>query len=108
MNDKKIKPRKRSLENEINQISRMFFLAREVDEFEKLSDIDAVDEKERYVSRVRAAFDSLKEEEKEMINNEFFYENYPFWWVNKYSRSAFYRLRNRSMFNFKKAFENAI
>lgn len=96
------------LENEINQIAEMYFSAisskndEEVlyDSEEELSDY------ERFVLRIRRAFESLNKEEQLFINNEFFYQDYPNWWKKRYSKAAFFKIRNRSMKRFKEAFDH--
>lgn len=61
-----------------------------------------------FVMIVNRAYYQLSDEEQEIINNDFFYEAYPYWWKGRYPKSSYYRLRKRSMKKFKEAFENEI
>ncbi len=60
-----------------------------------------------YVERVRTAYQTLEPVEKLIINNEYFFENYPFWWTQLYSKSSFYRYKRNAMKHFLGTF-NAI
>lgn len=57
-----------------------------------------------YIKRVENVFDKLDHVSKMIINKEFFYNDYRMWWVSVYSRSTFYRLRNRAILLFLEAF----
>ena len=67
---------------------------------------EAMCDYERFVIRVRNAYDKLDNVEKAFINNDFFFEKYPFWWQNIYSKTTYYRLKRRSMTNFMEALNN--
>ena len=53
-----------------------------------------------YLQRVECAYCLLDEKEKNLINNEFFFQNYQYWWVGLYSKTVFYRLKKRTMLKF--------
>lgn len=55
---------------------------------------------QQFVLRVHRAYDELDDEEKEFINNDFFYDEYPKWWVTKYSMSSYYRKKKITMRKF--------
>ncbi|MBO4856218.1 MAG: hypothetical protein J5511_02455 [Bacilli bacterium] len=60
-----------------------------------------------FVNRVKTAYAQLDGLEQRIINNEFFYQDYPNWWKHKYCKSTFYRIKKKSMVNFLEAFEHA-
>ena len=60
-----------------------------------------------FVNRVKNAYATLDCLEQRIINNEFFYQEYPDWWRHTYCRSTFYRIKKKSMKNFLEAFEHA-
>lgn len=60
----------------------------------------------RFIKRVEKAYSKLDNLDQYFINNEFFYEAYPFWWKKIYSKTTYYRLMRKSMTHFKEAFDN--
>ena len=96
------------LEKTINAIAEMYFWAISKKDYEQMI-FDAENELsdyERFVIRVRHAFDKLSQTEKEFINNDFFYQEYPDWWKGKYSKATYFKIHKRSMLSFKEAFEH--
>ena len=59
-----------------------------------------------YVLRVETAYEKLDPIDQDFINNDFFYQKYPMWWKDIYSKTTYYRLKRKSMESFKEAFEN--
>ncbi len=57
-----------------------------------------------YLLRVEKAYRSLDERERNLINNEFFFQNYQNWWMGIYSKTSFYRFKKRAMLRFLEAF----
>ena len=57
-----------------------------------------------YLFKVNRAYRSLDEEEKNLINNEFFFQNYQTWWIGLYSKAYFYRFKRKAMLKFLEAF----
>lgn len=99
----------KSLSEKVQEISSLYFLAlRRVREGECVSDSGSVahDDQQFFIYRVRFAFHSLEDAEKIIINNEFFYNAYPGWWKEAFTRSTFYRLKKRCMLHFLEAFES--
>lgn len=97
----------KELKKEISKISDLYFLALKNYKRATISDSKrTINEYEKFILRVRRAFSSLDSIDKELINNDFFYQAYEDWWIKKYSRSTYYRLKARSMFRFKEAFDN--
>lgn len=59
-----------------------------------------------YVYNVKKAISSLNEEEREIIQREFFYNNGdPMWWSKYYSRSTYYRKRSLAVKSFMENYE---
>lgn len=85
----------------IQKIADDYFVAR--DKIQKRKRIkNSLD----YVTRVKKAYEQLDPVDQNFINNEFFYQKYPMWWQDIYSKTTFYRLKRKSMESFKEAFEN--
>lgn len=53
-----------------------------------------------YVSCVENVFAALDPVDKMIINNDFFYENYKFWWEKIYSHNSYYRIRTKAINSF--------
>ena len=106
-NSKKIELKE--LTNFIQKIADMYFLAIRNNEEEMLSEnTEHYNDYERFVFKVRNAFESLSREEKILINNEFFYQDYPNWWRKSYSPNRYYRMKRKSMLRFKEALDHEI
>lgn len=73
--------------------------------FELRQSRDQPDE-DSYLMKVQKAYNSLSESEKNLINNEFFYQNYNLWWQGLYSKATFYRYKKGAMMSFLEAFYN--
>ena len=57
-----------------------------------------------FISKVERAYESLDDGEKNLINNEFFYQSYNQWWETIYSKASFYRYKKMAMEKFLGAF----
>lgn len=89
-----------SLEGYVQSIANHYFLA-----INNLK-VDREDsESNSYIMRVRNAYLELDGVMRKFINNDFFYEDYPFWWKRYYSKATYYRLKRKSMLKFKEAFD---
>lgn len=53
-----------------------------------------------FLLKVQAAYDSLNDLERNLINNEFFHQNYNQWWKPLYSKTTFYRYKKEAMQKF--------
>lgn len=53
-----------------------------------------------YIARIEKAFKSLDTDSRRIINNDFFFNNYKFWWLELYSTSTYYRLKRVAMCRF--------
>ena len=89
------------LNDYVKKIADDYFVARE-----KIRNSEDSETNSNYVMRVKNAFNKLDPIGQSFINNEFFYQKYPFWWEDIYSKTTYYRLKRKSMESFKEAFEN--
>ena len=53
-----------------------------------------------FLMKVQKAYESLDDLEKNLINNEFFHQNYNQWWKPLYSKATFYRYKKEAMQKF--------
>ncbi|MCQ2086942.1 MAG: hypothetical protein MJZ37_02570 [Bacilli bacterium] len=61
-----------------------------------------------YVARVENSYKELDENQKLIVNNDFFYQNsYPFWWETYFSKSSYYRIKKIAMSKFLRNFMDA-
>jgi len=58
-----------------------------------------------FVLKVEKVFESMDSVSKEIINNDFFFQSYPFWWVKVYSRTTYYRLKSQAIREFMEVYE---
>lgn len=100
------------MEIRLSQISARYLLCKEwlkrkqgkISSGEK----DTEDHFGTYVKRVEKSFDGLDENQKKVINNDFFYQSsYPFWWESFFAKSTYYRIKKIAMTSFLKNFKDA-
>ena len=98
------------LDKKMKAVAKNYFISRKIQELDELAMKDAEEiEKTQhsvYVRRIERAFNSLSREEQTFINNDYFYEAYPFWWLKQYPPSTYYRIKKKSVINFLKALYN--
>lgn len=68
-------------------------------------DKDALLDYQRYIHKIEKVFSLLDSVEQEIINNDFFYQSYPYWWTGIYSKTTYYRLRSNAVRKFVKAYD---
>lgn len=86
----------KELENKMQEIADKFFYAKKKKE-----------ESEQYalfLNKVEKAYNTLSDLEKNLINNEFFYQSYSQWWRPLFSKATFYRYKKDTMQKFLEAF----
>ena len=86
-------------------VADKFFFAKKMCEMKKghLLGEDVPYEQDPYdyfMLKVQAAYDSLDDLQKNLINNEFFHQNYNQWWKALYSKASFYRHKKDAMQKF--------
>ena len=89
----------------VEMIAERFFMAKMVQHQQQTGVIKENDSpSNHYLLKVEDAYRKLDERERNLINNEFFYQNYHYWWVGLYSKTSFYRFKKRAMLKFLEAF----
>ena len=93
-------------------VADRFFLARRMTTTEEegcIAECDLGNESEciQFLDKVFKAFGTLSEAERNLINNEFFFQSYHNWWESIYSKATFYRYKKKAMVKFLGAFYNA-
>ena len=90
----------------VNAIAEKFFRTRQTNaDYIRQNPLSDIDEN-AYLLKVQKAYNSLSENEKNLINNEFFYQSYTWWWKALYSKATFYRYKREAMRKFLEAFYN--
>ena len=92
-------------------VAERFFFAREAqscDSGDYIAENDLVGliNHKQYIQKVCNAFSKLNNNERNLINNEFFFQSYHNWWESIYSKATFYRYKKKAMVNFLEAFYN--
>ena len=97
-----------SLTRHMELIAKTFFeFKKEKREVYHLSDIDSIDSKHSqtsFVRQVEEAYGGLNPIEQLFINNDFFYEDYPDWWKELYTRTQYTRYMKRAIIHFLRLF----
>lgn len=93
-------------------VADRFFLARRIKAIQDGDyiaefDMGDVSDHQEYINKVSKAFASLSEAERNLINNEFFFQSYHNWWESIYSKATFYRYKKKAMAKFLGAFYDA-
>lgn len=99
-----------SLSKKIQEIAIKYFNSRKeinsLGGFLNPNNIDIDNPFSIYIEKVQHAYESLTDIERAIINNDFFYQNYPKWWEGYYKRSTYYRYKSIAMKKFIEVFEN--
>ena len=90
----------------VDDIAERFFQTRQNHSFLDDDNPTNIQDETIYLSKVQKAYDSLSDSEKNLINNEFFYQSYSWWWKAIYSKATFYRYKKEAMRKFLEAFYN--
>ena len=99
----------KDLEEMVLVIAEKFFFAKGIHDHsshDRLAENDFDEDcpYDNYLLKVQAAYDTLNECDKNLINNEFFYQGYSRWWEPLYSKATFYRYKKEAMQRFLGAF----
>lgn len=86
--------------NSFNQEALLFDSDSKYKSFWKYSSEKTLNDEEREIVRINFILSSLPIKEKEIIWNEFFFSEDKFWWMRKYNRSTYYRLRSKAIDDF--------
>ena len=96
----------KQLNEMIEEVAYRFFIAKRLITMRQRGEILEEDNPpyQVYLLRVEKAYRSLDERERNLINNEFFFQNYQNWRIGIYSKTSFYRFKKRTMLRFLEAF----
>ena len=98
----------KSLSRHMTLIAKTFFdFKKEEKENNCLADVDQSDSKHSqssFVRRVKESYEGLNPIEQLFINNDFFYEDYPEWWTELYTKTQYTRFLKRSIIHFLRLF----
>ena len=99
----------KDLDQMLSDIADKFFLAKRVKDNPDVlmlaeSPVDESYTIDDFIVKVEQAYETLNDGEKNLINNEFFYQSYQEWWKPLYSKSSFYRYKKSAMEKFLGAF----
>ena len=96
----------KQLNEMIEEVAYRFFVAKRLNTMKQRGEMLEEDNPPYlvYLLRVEKAYRSLDERERNLINNEFFFQNYQNWWIGIYSKTSFYRFKKRTMLRFLEAF----
>lgn len=102
----------KDLNDMVLAIAEKFFMAKKIHNCRLAdrvaeNDFDEQCPFDHYLLKVESAYETLSESEKNLINNEFFFQNYHQWWKPIYSKATFYRYKKEAMQKFLGAFFNA-
>ena len=95
----------KELDQMTSEIAEKFFLAKQIkdsDNTELINEKEFIEgySFESFLSKVEEAYNALSDLEKNLINNEFFYQSYSQWWKPLYSKATFYRYKKEAMQKF--------
>lgn len=96
----------KELSEMVEEVAERFFAAKKMCYISKRGELIAESDTPclLYLSKVEGAYHTLDERERNLINNEFFYQNYHDWWIGLYSKTSFYRFKRKAMLKFLEAF----
>ena len=99
----------KDLDQQLTDIADKFFFAKKIKDNPEaitLAETSFDDDYsiDSFISKVERAYESLDDGEKNLINNEFFYQSYNQWWEPLYSKASFYRYKKIAMEKFLGAF----
>ena len=97
----------KSLTKHMEIISKTYFIDRTKQQTYCLNDSSIHMEtspKALFISKVEESFEKLDALEKLIINNDFFYEDYDYWWDEIFSKKSYLYLKKRAIVHFLKSF----
>ena len=99
----------KDLNQRLLDISEKFFLAKKVKDNPDVlilaeSPFDEDCSLDEFISKVQQAYETLDDNEKNLINNEFFYQDFPEWWKPIYSKKHFTQLKKIAIYKFMEAY----
>ena len=97
-----------TLTKRMQEIANMFFTSKKyADITPKLYDIETDTSQNQYtlfVKKVENAYSQLDPLEQLFINNDFFYQNYPYWWMEVYTKQNYTLYKRKAIIHFLRSF----
>ena len=101
-----------TLSKRMQEIANMFFTSKKyADITPKLYDVESDTTQNQYtlfVKKVEDAYAKLDPLEQLFINNDFFYQNYPYWWMEVYSKQNYLHFKKKAVIHFLRSFFNEV
>ena len=57
-----------------------------------------------FINRMQSTFLTLNKEEQKIINNDYFFEDYPYWWESIYSKKDYFQIKRQALIHFLRTF----
>ena len=95
------------LTKKMEMIAKVYFISKTTGSDCFLNDIkhdQSTNRGEEFISRVEETYILLGPLEQLIINNDFFYEDYPDWWVELFSKTTYLMLKRKALIHFLKIF----
>ena len=95
----------KDLDQMTSDVAERFFFAKKMHDMNKEhllgeSSFNEQNPFDFFLLKVQEAYESLNDLERNLINNEFFYQSYNQWWKPLYSKATFYRYKKEAMQKF--------
>ena len=101
-----------TLSKRMQEIANMFFTSKRIaDVAPKFYDVETDTSENQYtvfVKKVEDAYKTLDPLEQLFINNDFFYQNYPNWWMEVYDKRTYSSIKKKAIIHFLRSFFNEI
>ncbi len=97
-----------TLTKRMQEIANMFFTSKKfADITPKLYDVETDTSQNQYtlfIQKVHDAYETLDPLEQLFINNDFFYQNYPYWWMETYTKQNYAHYKKKAIIHFLRSF----
>ena len=97
-----------TLSKRMQEIANMFFTSKKYEDITpKLYDSESGRKQNQYtvfIKKVEDAYARLDPLEQLFINNDYFYQNYPYWWMEVYSRNTYLHYKKKALISFLRTF----
>ena len=97
----------KNLMKRMEMIAKVYFLSKTTGTDCYLNDIkhdQSTNSGKAFISRVEETYLVLGPLEQLIINNDFFYEDYPNWWEELFSKTTYLMLKRKALIHFLKIF----
>lgn len=97
-----------TLDREMQLVANSYFTSKKKKEKEQfLYDVDAnveINDCNLYIKKVESAFNKLEPIEQLFINNDYFFEDYPNWWMQNFSEKTYLKCKKKAIIHFLRLF----